>query len=73
MIAQADKGLVRMSELRRRRRIRGYCAEPGCRSKTADTYRCQEHAAAYAARNKLYRKVRAQRRQLAKKAGVGRY
>ena len=76
-VVNAHQALVRMSELRRRRRIAGLCAEPGCPEVTGDTFRCTRHAAAYAKRVREYRKRLKQRREserrLEGRPPVGRY
>ena len=68
-------GANKMTRLRRDRRARGYCAEPGCREKTGSDFRCEAHAQAYAARNKLWRLRRDQRKRLEARgaAGAGSY
>jgi hypothetical protein len=61
-----------MSRIRRARRVKGLCAEPGCPAITGDSFRCKAHAAKYAARTRKYRAMAAQKKRVeAKLAGGG--
>lgn len=61
MLPHLNANAAAISALRRRRRISGMCAEPGCKYRSGEAYRCEHHAAMNAERVNKHRKLKEQR------------